>query len=306
MGFRLDKFCLFDIILKSTIKIFSGEVMNIVFEVIKNSFVTLCYTLICITIVGFLIEIFERQAIKNIYIGIGYKGIIITGLGVVIHELSHLIFVLLGGMKPTEVKLFRPIKGYTDGRLGYVNYSYNKSNIIHRMFLFLVGIAPIIGGTLFLFVILKLLIPNTYFQLLEIIKYSLDISKEIGVFSLEFISIIMKTSFDMITIIFARDNFSKIQFWIFIFLAMSVASHMSLSSADVKGTLKGLSSVFILIFLVNVVMVFLGFSPEKLLKIGCIINTYILMFLMLAILFSIINVILTYIWRMIYRFIFNS
>ena len=57
--------------------------MNIVFEVIKNSFVTLCYTLICITIVGFLIEIFERQAIKNIYIGNRPAGAVLILVGTV-------------------------------------------------------------------------------------------------------------------------------------------------------------------------------------------------------------------------------
>lgn len=280
--------------------------MDIILEVLKNLAITLSYTLICITISGFLIDLFERQAIKNLYIGIGYRGVIITGLGVVIHELSHLIFVLLGGMKPTEVKLFRPIKGYTDGRLGYVKYSYNKNNIIHRMFLFLVGIAPIIGGTVFLFIILKLLIPDTYYQFVEISKQTLEISKKIEVFSLEFILVIIKTSFNMIIVLFAKDNFSKLQFWIFVFLSISIASHMSLSSADIKGALKGLPSVIIAILVVKMGMLIFGIDLDKMMKIDYVINTYVSMFLMLAILFSIINVILTYVWRKAYNFIFKS
>jgi hypothetical protein len=46
-------------------------------------------------------------------------------------------------------------------------------------------------------------------------------------------------------------NFSEWQFWLFIYLSMSIASHMELSPPDLKGALSGFITLVVFVFLLN-------------------------------------------------------
>ena len=133
--------------------------MEIIFNFLVESGLLLVYSLAFIFIGGFIISLIEDKSNYYLQNAMGYTGIIITGLGTVVHELSHLIFAIIGGMKIGEVKLFRPIKGRVDGVLGYVSFSPRGKNLYNKIFLIPVGIAPIIGGTVVILISLKICLP---------------------------------------------------------------------------------------------------------------------------------------------------
>ncbi len=76
--------------------------------------------------------------------------------GVVIHELSHLLFCILLGVRVRRVKLF-------DSGSGFVEYSCEKRNAIRD---FLISIAPLLVGGTLLYLALKFL-PTNYGYVVE-------------------------------------------------------------------------------------------------------------------------------------------
>lgn len=78
----------------------------------------------------------------------GYRAQIIFGwLGVIIHELSHLLLALLFGHHIGKVSLVRFPDPHNpqDNSLGYVSHSWNEHNFYQRAGNLFIGIAPVIG-----------------------------------------------------------------------------------------------------------------------------------------------------------------
>lgn len=75
-------------------------------------------------------------------------------LGVPVHELSHAAFCLIFRMPITKIRLYSP--NAESGTLGYVAFAYNPCSIGHAVGLLFQGVAPLIGCSL----ILTLLIPG--------------------------------------------------------------------------------------------------------------------------------------------------
>jgi hypothetical protein len=71
--------------------------------------------------------------------------------GTIIHELSHYIVALLLYMHPREISFFPTIEDQRL-RLGYVLYEKRKGDFIRPI---IIGIAPIIGGLLSLWVLIQ-------------------------------------------------------------------------------------------------------------------------------------------------------
>lgn len=76
----------------------------------------------------------------------------ITFLGVMHHELSHALFVILTGAKLEEVHLFKVDEA--DNSLGSVTYSARGPLILRCFQYILIAIAPVICGSLSIFCIL--------------------------------------------------------------------------------------------------------------------------------------------------------
>ena len=264
--------------------------MEYIGDFMIKSGVMLVYLLAFVFAGGIIINFIENKSNYFLQKAMGYSGMLITGLGTVIHELSHLIFVILGGMKATEIKLFRPIKGRIDGKLGYVSYSYNKRNFYNKMFLVLVGIAPIIGGTLVLLISLRICFPEIHQFLMSNI---IDINSARNIFSWEFISELYRLVADIFVSLFTISNIKTINFWIFIFIVLSVASHMSLSSADVKGAISGIPAMYVLVIIVNFIVILFGKSVDVVMSWISVINGYTIIFLSIAVVFSLINLVLS-------------
>ena len=227
-------------------------------------------------ITGWLISLCNKVFYKNF--GNYGKGICyFTGfIGTPVHELSHAFFCLIFGHKIQEIKLFRIAD---DGILGYVEHSYNKKNIYHRVGNFFIGIAPLIVISLILFLLARWLIPS-------FAEAVYSVSKKIALFDGSSALMYAKNAFAAF-FVSAKD----FKWWIFLSIGMFLSLHAALSGADIVGMLDGLIFVMLIGLLVDIVMgvlnlgVLISFT-RRIIKIGAVITGY--MFLMLI--FSIFEV----------------
>lgn len=119
---------------------------------------------------------FNSLSLKRMVEFFGFKVLYLTGwLGVPIHELSHLVAALFSGHKITK---FQPLSlNEQSGQLGVVETSYSKSNWYQRFVGgFLIPIAPIIGGTFFLYLIIVGFFPT--FNFARSIQYQIPSSND--------------------------------------------------------------------------------------------------------------------------------
>lgn len=182
----------------------------------------------------------------------GYRALLITGcIGTPIHELSHAFFCVIFGHKITEMKLYQP--NNENGTLGYVNHTYNPKNIYHQIGNFFIGIAPLIGGSLVMTLMMFLLLPDVFF-----LSWNVNLPNN-------FLSL---NTVDSIVSIFTRNgyalfnemNLKSWQWWVFIVLGITITSHMELSLSDIKSSLKGLPFILIFVVISDVIMYFVSIS----------------------------------------------
>ena len=141
-----------------------------------------------------------RKSLAKIF---GIQGYIyLTAPGVMLHEIGHAVFCLIFRHKIVEMKLFSPEE---DGTLGYVNHSYNPNSFYQRIGNFFIGTGPIWFGVAVLSLISWLLLPN-----------EMQIS---NFFSLNF--------------------WGRWQSYIWLYLALTISSHITLSPPDFAGSVDG-------------------------------------------------------------------
>ena len=175
----------------------------------------------------------------------GPKILLATGIiGTPIHELSHAAMCLLFGHKIVEIKLYTPKSN--DGSLGYVNHTYRKKNIYHQIGNFFIGVAPVVLGGIVVVLLLALLLPDAFHSV------SRDISalKSSSIDSLP-IADFLGMIWTAICEIFSTDSLSSWQGWVFIILALMISTHMEMSAPDIKGSLKGLAFLLVIMLLVD-------------------------------------------------------
>jgi hypothetical protein len=173
----------------------------------------------------------------------GKAGLFLTGwIGTPVHEAGHAIFCLIFRHKITEVKFFSPQE---DGTMGYVKHEYNTKSLYQRIGNFFIGIAPILFGTVVIYFLLWILLPECLSQ---------ELGKGIGI-----------TGWEILKNIFNFDNFGSWRFWVFFYLSLCIASHATLSVQDFKGAVPGFLILLCLIFLVNLMAnIFLNYGLESL------------------------------------------
>lgn len=194
-------------------------------------------------IVGFLCKMFYSGAGRA-----GYGLCVATGIiGTPIHELGHAFFCLIFGHRITDMKLFQP--NSDDGVLGYVNHAYNPRNVYHQIGNFFIGVGPIVFGSAALLGLMALFIPDT----LALVSASVFV--EGGSFDS-----VLGAFTNLFTAIFAGENFSTWQFWVFLVLASLITLHMTLSPADVKGSVVGVVYILVLLLVLNVVLYFVAYE----------------------------------------------
>ncbi len=216
--------------------------------IISNIVLQLVYYVGVIFLIGFAIAILNRVFywLLNQNQAVCYA----TGfIGTPIHELSHAIMCFPFGHKINELKLFQIDP--ESGVLGYVNHSYNRRNIWAIIGNYFIGVAPIIGGSAVLFLIMKLLVPTTAS---EITLYIEDFSTLLnrGVSSAWF-SYVYAMFLGVLKSILAEASANAL--WIvFIVISICIALHMNLSGADIKGALPALPFLLLALAAVNFIL----------------------------------------------------
>ncbi len=184
----------------------------------------------------------------------GPKILLITGVvGTPIHELSHALMCLIFGHRIDEIRLYQPHSN--DGTLGYVSHSFNPRNIYHQIGNFFIGIAPIIGGSGVLILLMYLLVPDMHADVWGGLNCLHLIPRDFldGATYVSYLKVFR----DVLLDIFNTAYLDDVRWWIFIVLAFLISSHMELSGADIKGSIKGLLVIAGILLLVDTVLFFI-------------------------------------------------
>ncbi len=248
-----------------------------------NALLSFCMQVLCTVVVifagGFAISFCNRRFYAN-FGSDARKVCYATGfIGTPVHELSHALFCVLFGHKITEMKLFQISD---DGTLGYVAHSYNPRNLYQRLGNFFIGVAPILVISTLLFFLSKWLMP-AFSSTVASVAGSLNLS-DFGSF------------FGALGSIFLAF-FAQIgtwQWWVFLLIGVFLSLHMTLSGADLKGSVSGLVVLLVGLLIVDLALAFLGGSLLSVFT-GWMMMAggYLVCFLTMALLISVIMVLVS-------------
>ena len=186
----------------------------------------------------------------------GWKSVLWTGwLGTPVHELSHAIMCPLFRHRIDEMALFEPDK--RSGRLGYVKHSFTPGNWYQELGNFFIGVAPLVGGSLALSILLWLFYPTA-------VTEAFDTAKELSG------SNAFDSMFQIVTSCFAEvvnsTNFLTARFWLFCYLVLCVGSHMAPSPSDYEGASRGVLFVLGAMVVLAVMLAATGTDAATLLR----------------------------------------
>lgn len=106
----------------------------------------------------------RRNKVLTVVIGGFYAQIILGGVGVIIHELSHLLMALLFGHQIVSFRLLHIPNPSNpgDNALGYVNHAWNEHSFYQCVGNVFIGIAPVVGCTLAIIGLTQWLVPGIF------------------------------------------------------------------------------------------------------------------------------------------------
>ena len=268
----------------------------IFFNILIDSFANLASILGIFVIFGFIFNVIENKNNQLIQRSLGEKFIIFTGfIGTVVHEVSHLIMALIFNHKIVKVELFRPRKYKEDGILGFVKSTYNPNSIYQQVGNFFIGIAPMIFGTLTIWLLFIIFSNNIYTMFLNYMNIGLYTNYLQSSNYSGFFNLLVHDVFLLLKTIFSFDYIFNVNHLIMLFLIYSISTHMTLSLADLKGSFKGLLVCFIVVFVITFLGKILGVSNIFTSSIVFKINLYIFLFLMLGLFFSLLTLFISFI-----------
>lgn len=177
-----------------------------------------------------LIHWFERVTQRRLAATFGWSSVLWTGwLGTPIHELSHVLACYLFRHRVDEVVFFEPDR--ESRRLGYVKHSYRHGNWFERLGNVFIGIAPLVGGSAVLTLLLWLFYPQAIqagYQVSVRPENLEGIFKQVGTMTAAIGSEL-----------FQPNQLLTIRFWLFLYLVLCVGSHMAPSRSDYQGAARG-------------------------------------------------------------------
>jgi hypothetical protein len=114
---------------------------------------------------------------------------------------------------------------------------------------YFIGVAPIFVGSMILYLLMKLLVPQTH-QLINVVFEELNVQNG-GIFDwFQDLGMAIATIGESLFFEFI----GSVPGWLFFFLSMCIALHMNLSLSDIIGTLFSLPIIVILLIVVNFVL----------------------------------------------------
>lgn len=192
-------------------------------------------------VLGFIHSIIYKLTIRYFSRVFGWTGIIVTGvIGTPIHEISHWLMAKIFRHQVHSVSLFSPDRN--SGKMGHVEHSYDRRSVYQTMGNFFIGSSPIIFCSLALIALLYFFFPNPSSIITPLTTLPHSIQEFLYAWS---------TSFGNA---WAQIDVTGWKFWIFFFLSLSIALHMSPSSYDQKTMWKGFFHISLLMFVINTIL----------------------------------------------------
>lgn len=221
-------------------------------EFFANFLSHLFYFAIGIGVIGFIIHCLNVLFYR--LVGNGRFACYASGLiGTPIHELSHALMCIIFRHHIDEIKLYQMDDS---GTMGYVNHSYNPRSLYQKIGNFFIGVAPIIGGSLVIHLLMRWLLPAEYLEISALIdEFALLMSSGV---SFDIIGYSFSVTWQSLVVIFT--SFDKgFKCILFLILGICVALHMKLSGADIKGALPAMPAIAIIFAIVNGIFYLLSF-----------------------------------------------
>jgi hypothetical protein len=132
--------------------------------------------------------------------------------------------------------------------LGHVEHQYNPKNLYHQIGNFFIGIAPILGGSGVLLLLMRFMVPEVFSSVWAEIATGAEASS-VG----EFFGVAWRVFLS----IFDLSNAGNGWWWAFVVLALMIAGHMELSGADIKGGIWGLLIILLLVLAIDAIIYFI-------------------------------------------------
>lgn len=239
--------------------------------------------------VGLVLGLIERRSNHYVRKTFGYKGILATAwIGTPIHELGHAVMCIIFRHKIVEVKWLQ--LNDPNGVLGYVSHTYNKRSIYQRAGNFFIGLAPVFSGILALIGSMYLLVPSSY----RVVEQYVSFHVQTGGIDQDAVNTMFLSSIELLKSLFSYENVINPAFWLFVVLAVSISSHIALSTADIKGSAHGLFILFALLIISNVVAEYVGLDTGAVVNVMSQYNVYFLAFSSVALVFSVLTLAISY------------
>ena len=265
---------------------FGGEGLTLL-QLIEQYIFQLAVTVGVIVFTGMVIAGAKRVFLKSCRGGAYYVELATGFLGTPIHELSHAVFCLLFGHRIKKICLWTAKP--QNGNIGYVTHTYRKRNLWHQIGNFFIGIAPIIGGSAVLLILLRLLLPDTAASLFS---FSHDLPHE----KLKMMEALLGQVFLTLRTLFDPSNFLRFHFYLYLFLAVLIVLHMEISGSDIRSGLWGflfLSSIWLLLDLLLFFFYSEGLKTvtEICVGVGAILSTFFCLSVILSVLLLFVSVV---------------
>lgn len=174
----------------------------------------------------------------------GWRSALMTGwLGTPVHELSHVFACVVFMHEIEEVQLFSPDP--ETGTLGFVRHRAPRGNpwaAIGRLF---IGVAPLLGGTLALWILARTLWPEAGLHELGSMNPSLDAPAAFRASA--------SRAWEGALGVLSVEHLAQPRFWLFLVLATCVGAHLAPSRSDLRGAAWGAAALVLVLWLVNLV-----------------------------------------------------
>lgn len=233
-----------------------SDILDYIWQVILGTFIQLFVLLGPLLFLAFIMHYVAKKNESLSYKVMGAKVYLYVfgWLGTAIHELGHALFAIIFRHKITAINLFS-FKA-KDGKLGYVNHSYNRRSHYQRIGNFFIGIGPILLGSLLLYFFSWLFFGFGYskIQPYEFVTDDIFTWSNFGVI----ISTTWHNVWSYFGIVFAGQQTGFFKVLIFIYLLYSIGSSITLSKADIDGSIDGFKYFVLALFIFNLLSYWLG------------------------------------------------
>lgn len=239
-------------------------------EMVKATFINLLLLLLIPLIVVLVLTFINRNSKELLIQRFGIKALIwVGGIGVIVHELSHLLMALMFGHHINRCRLLITDIQDSGGVLGYVNHSWNKNSYYQSLGNVLIGTAPTYGCTAVLILLTRWLAPGVY-------RWGLRAMGSFYHLPLD-MSVPTNTNQPILLLI-----------WALLSISITIGG-FDLSNADLKSTIPAFLTLYVLVALVLFVLICCGFASQIAIKIRVILSCFILVMLISMIWSLIVN-----------------